>query len=68
MTQEKVFTCKNCGYSVPVTDDLQGFIFHWGNEGRSMLSCPACHSTTIQQTYDNGYHGGFLIIKSHIKP
>lgn len=63
----KYFTCKNCGYSVPVSDTLDGLIFPWGNDGRSMLSCPACRSTTIQRTYDGGYTGEFLVIRSHIK-
>ncbi len=68
MTKQKVFVCKNCGYRAPVTDDLEGFIFHWGNDGRSMLACPACKSTTIQRTTDGGYTGEFLVITSHIKP
>lgn len=65
--KQRVFTCRNCGYSVPVSDDLAGLIFHYGNDGRSMLICPACGSTTIQRTYDGGYTGEFLVIRSHIK-
>lgn len=66
--KQRVFVCSNCGHTVPVTDTLDGLIFHWGNEGRSMLSCPSCRSTTIQRTYDGGYTGEFLVIRSHIKP
>lgn len=65
--KEHALVCKNCGYAVPSTEDLRGFIFHQGNDGRSMLRCPACKSTTIQQTHDGGHTGNFLLIRSHIK-
>lgn len=66
--QVRAWACGNCGYTVPITDDLEGLIFEQYSDRTSRVICPGCGSYTIQKAYDDSFRAGnFLIVKSKLK-
>ena len=66
--QVKMWRCGNCGYTVPITENLEGMDFMWYNDYASKLGCRSCGSYTINKANDGRFTAGqFLIVRSKLK-